>query len=328
MKKIIVTGGAGYIGSHTVVELHKAGFTPIIVDNLCNSSIKNLEGIEKITGRRIKWWDIDCTNEVKMNEVFKEKDIYGIIHFAAFKSVEESVEFPEKYYRNNVESLKVLLNIMKKKNLSNLIFSSSCTVYGNPDNLPVTESSSFKKAESPYGETKQICEKMIGKVKYNSVILRYFNPIGCHSSGLIGDCSLDKPSNLVPIITKVASGKIKNITVFGNDYNTPDGTCIRDYISVVDLAKAHVLALNYCIKNGKQHIFNVGTGIGRSVLEIIRLFENANNKKVNYIIGEKRKGDIEKIYANSTLIQSKLKWKAKEDLKQVMISAWNWENTK
>lgn len=329
MKKIIVTGGAGYIGSHTVVELIEAGYTPIIVDNLCNTSIQNIKGIEKIIDKKIKWHNTDCTNKSAMDKVFAtEGKIEGAIHFAAYKAVEESVQNPQKYYDNNLGSLKVLLQCMSENSIKNIIFSSSCTVYGMPDVLPVDESALFKKAESPYGETKQICEGMLKNDTCNSVALRYFNPIGSHSSALIGDCSADKPSNLVPIITEVAIGKRKKITVFGDDYNTNDGTCIRDYIHVVDLANSHVKAMNFLIKNSGKHAFNVGTGIGVSVLEAIKVFEESNNITINYTIGPRRDGDIEQIYANGSLVKSKLGWEAKETLEQAMISAWNWEKKK
>jgi len=329
MNKILVTGGAGYIGSHTVVELINAGYTPIIIDNLCNTSTQNIEGIEKIIGNKIKWHNTDCTDKVGMDNVFAEEGtIEGAIHFAAYKAVEESVQNPQKYYDNNMGSLKVLLECMRKNKVKNIIFSSSCTVYGMPDVLPVTEDAPFKKAESPYGETKQICEGMLKDDTCNSVALRYFNPIGSHSSSLIGDCSADKPSNLVPIITEVAIGKREKITVFGDDYNTPDGTCIRDYIHVVDLAKSHVLAMDFLINNPGKHAFNVGTGIGVSVLDAVKAFEKTNNLSINYSIGPRRDGDIEQIYANGSLVKAKLGWEAKETLEQAMKSAWDWEKLK
>jgi UDP-glucose 4-epimerase len=328
-KKIIVTGGGGYIGSHTVVELIAAGFTPIIIDNLCNTSVKNIKGVEKITGEEIKWYNSDCTNEIAMDKVFHEEgEIEGVIHFAAYKSVEESVQNPQKYYDNNIGSLEVILENMRENNVKNIIFSSSCTVYGSPDILPVTENAPFKKAESPYGETKQICEQILKEDACQSVSLRYFNPIGSHSTSLIGDCSADKPSNLVPIITEVAIGKRKEITVFGNNYNTPDGTCIRDYIHVVDLAKSHVKAMNFLITKPGKHTFNVGTGIGISVLDAIKAFEQTNKLSINYCIGPRRDGDIEQIYANSNLVKEKLGWEAKETLEEAMKSAWAWERKK
>ena len=325
----MVTGGAGYIGSHTVVELFNSGFNPIIIDNLCNSSIKNIKGISKLIGRDIKWYNVDCCNNNDVGSVFKEEGkIDGVIHFAAFKAVEESVKDPEKYYRNNIGSLEVILEGMKKNNVKNIIFSSSCTVYGNPDILPVTENAPFKKAESPYGETKQICEQILKEDSSQSVSLRYFNPIGSHSTALIGDCSADNPSNLVPIITEVAIGKREKIIVFGDDYNTLDGTCIRDYIHVVDLAKSHVKSMEFLLQNPGKHAFNVGTGIGISVLDVIKSFEQTNKLIINYSIGPKRDGDIEKIYANGNLIKEKLGWEAKESLEESMKSAWKWEKLK
>ena len=329
MRKILVTGGAGYIGSHTVVELTAAGYNPIIVDNLCNTSTQNIEGIMKIIGNKIKWHNTDCTDKVGMDKVFTEEGtIEGAIHFAAYKSVEESVQNPQKYYDNNMGSLEVLLQCMQENEVKNIIFSSSCTVYGMPDVLPVDENAPFKKAESPYGETKQICEDILKDDTCNSVALRYFNPIGSHPSALIGDCSADKTSNLVPIITEVAIGKREKITVFGDDYNTPDGTCIRDYIHVVDLAKSHVLAMDFLINNAGKHAFNVGTGIGVSVLDAVKAFEKTNNLSINYSIGPRRDGDIEQIYANGSLVKSKLGWEAKESLEKAMKSAWEWEKLK
>ena len=304
-KNIIVTGGAGYIGSHTVVDLFKNGFNPIIIDNLCNSSIQNIIGIHKILEQKIKWHRIDCSNLDAMMNVFKnEKNIYGCIHFAAFKSVEESIKNPQKYFQNNVESLKVLLKCMDRFKIKNIIFSSSCTVYGTPDNLPVNESTPFKKSESPYSETKQICEKILESHNCSSISLRYFNPIGGHPSNLIGDCSSDKANNLVPIIVEVSKGIRDILVVNGDSYNTKDGTCIRDYIHVQDLASAHVKALDYLQNNKVSNTaFNVGTGKGLSVLNIIDEFEKVTNLKVNYIIGPKRLGDIEQIYADSTFVK-------------------------
>ena len=329
MNKILVTGGAGYIGSHTLVELSQNGFTPIVVDNLSNTSIENLKGAEKIIDKKIPFYKIDCTNESEFKKVFEtEENIKGVIHFAAFKSVEESVREPEKYFNNNIGSLEVLLKHMKDFGINNIIFSSSCTVYGSPDVLPVNESAPFKKAESPYGESKQLCEKLLDKVDLNSVSLRYFNPIGSHESGLIGDCSSDKASNLVPIITETAIGIREQINVFGDDYNTPDGTCLRDYIHVVDLANAHVKALNYVISNGNKSIFNIGTGKGVSVLEAIRIFEEVNELQINFKIGPRRAGDVEQIYSDNTLSTNELKWKAKMPLEKAMKSAWKWEQQK
>jgi len=329
MKKILITGGAGYIGSHTIVELITAGYSPVIVDNLCNTTTQNIDGIEKIIDKFVKWHNVDCTDKDAMNKVFiEEGKVEGVIHFAAYKAVEESVKNPQKYYDNNIGSLDVVLRCMQENDVKNIIFSSSCTVYGMPDILPVDENAPFKKAESPYGETKQICEAMLKADTCNSVALRYFNPIGSHPSGLIGDCSADRASNLVPIITEVAIGKREKITIFGDDYNTPDGTCIRDYIHVVDLAKSHVLAMDFLIKKLGKHSFNVGTGIGVSVLDAVKAFEKTNKLKINYCLGPRRSGDIEQIYANGNLVKSKLGWEPKESLEQAMKSAWDWQKKK
>ena len=324
--KILVTGGLGYIGSQTVVDLIQEGFQPIIVDNLCNSSKKNLEGINTITDTTVKWYNVDCTDEEEFSVVFeKEENIVGAIHFAAYKSVEESLRIPEKYYQNNIGSLEVLLKLMNQFKVERLIFSSSCTVYGNPDILQVTEEAPFKKAESPYGETKQHCEEILQSSTIKSISLRYFNPIGSHNSGLIGDCSADKPTNLVPIICEVAKGVREKLIVNGDDYNTIDGSCVRDYIHVVDLARSHVAALQYLIKNPKKEVFNIGTGEGLSVLKAIHCFENANNRKINYEIGPRRGGDVEQIYSDNTKVKKVLNWKATISLERAMKDAWNWE---
>tara|TARA_B100001057_G_scaffold495075_1_gene593224 strand:- start:3239 stop:4243 length:1005 start_codon:yes stop_codon:yes gene_type:complete len=329
-KKILVSGGAGYIGSHTVVELFLSGYMPVIIDNLCNTTIRNVNGINKILKTSIPFYNIDCTDYDKMSDFFlKNNDINAFIHFAAYKSVEESIKDPEKYYRNNIGSLEVILKCLSKCNLKNLIFSSSCTVYGMPDILPVDENSPFKKAESPYAETKQICEDLIRKdTLVNSVSLRYFNPIGSHDSGLIGDCSSDNASNLVPIVTEVACGIRDKLIVNGNDYNTHDGTCVRDYIHVQDLAVAHVKALDYLLDNKVKDFFNVGTGKGLSVLDIINEFQEANELKLNYVIGPRRAGDVEKIYSDGEKIKNILGWKAKRNTKEALISAWNWQISK
>ena len=329
MKKILVTGGAGYIGSHTIVELISSGYSPIIVDNLCNTTIQNINGIEKIVNKKVKWYNSDCTNKESIDKIFnKEEKIVGVIHFAAYKSVEESIQNPQKYYDNNIGSLKIILKCMQENKVKNIIFSSSCTVYGMPDILPVSEDSPFKKAESPYAETKQICEKMLKSDVCDSIALRYFNPIGSHNSALIGDCSSDKANNLVPIITEFTIGLREKITINGDDYNTPDGTCIRDYIHVVDLANSHVLAMNFLVKNSGKHAFNVGTGIGLSVLDVVKTFEKTNKIEIKYSIGSRRKGDIEKIYANGNLIKNKLKWEPKKTLEEAMKSAWEWQKNK
>jgi UDP-glucose 4-epimerase len=327
---ILVTGGAGYIGSHTVVELYNSGYRPIIVDDLSNTSLNNISGIEKIIGDKISFYKLDCTNEAKMNELFKkETNIEGVIHFAAFKSVEESVREPKKYYDNNIGSLEVLLKIMKKYKLSNIIFSSSCTVYGSPDILPVNELAAFKKAESPYGETKQLCEKLIDEVDLNSISLRYFNPVGSHETCLIGDCSADKPNNLVPIICEVASGKRNAMQIYGNDYNTIDGTCVRDYIHVVDLARAHVSALDYILKSKTiKTAYNIGVGKGVSVQEVVDFFEQINDIKISYKIGPRREGDVEEIYSDNTKINKELKWFPLMSFQSALKTAWVWEKNK
>ncbi|MDB9712396.1 UDP-glucose 4-epimerase GalE, partial [Flavobacteriaceae bacterium] len=307
-KNILVTGGAGYIGSHTIVELYNSGYSPIIVDNLSNSSLDNIKGAEEIIKNKITFYEFDCTDENQMNKLFKlESNIEAVIHFAAFKAVEESVRQPKKYFDNNAGSLEVLLNTMKKNNVNNIIFSSSCTVYGSPDILPVSELAPFKKAESPYGKTKQLCEKLINESVINSISLRYFNPVGSHETCLIGDCSADKPNNLVPIICEVASGKRDSMQIFGNDYNTIDGTCVRDYIHVVDLAKAHVAALNHILKSKKiKTAFNIGVGKGVSVQEVVDSFEKINDIKISYNIGPRRDGDVEEIYSDNTKINTEL----------------------
>ena len=328
-KKVLVTGGAGYIGSHTVVELYLSGYMPIIVDNLCNTSERNLIGINQILNNDIPFYKVDCTDLNEMENIFEiYKDIYSCIHFAAYKSVGDSLENPEKYYKNNIGSTEVLLKCLEKQKLKNLIFSSSCTVYGMPDKLPVDEDSPFKRAESPYGETKQKCEDLIRENPCNSVSLRYFNPIGSHDSGLIGDCSSDNANNLVPIVAEVAFGTRERLIVNGNDYDTHDGTCIRDYIHVQDLALAHVKALDYLLAKEGKYIFNVGTGNGLSVLDIVNTFEQVNNLKVNYVIGPRREGDIEKIYSNGSLIKNILGWESMRSTNDALISAWKWQNSK
>ena len=325
-KKILVTGGAGYIGSHTVVELYHSGYMPIIVDNLCNTSERNLFGINQILKTDIPFHKIDCTDLDEMSRVFDTyKYIHACIHFAAYKSVGESIENPEKYYKNNIGSTEVLLKCLQKNKFKNLIFSSSCTVYGMPDKLPVDENAPFKKAESPYGETKQKCEILISKNLCNSISLRYFNPIGSHESVLIGDCSSDNASNLVPIVSEVAFGIREKLIINGNDYNTHDGTCIRDYIYVQDLADAHVKALDFLLDNKVKDVFNVGTGNGLSVLDIINSFEESNDLKLNYEIGPRREGDVEKIYSDGNKTKNILGWRPNRTTKEALISAWNWQ---
>uniref|UniRef100_UPI0040489882 UDP-glucose 4-epimerase GalE n=1 Tax=Roseivirga sp. TaxID=1964215 RepID=UPI0040489882 len=332
LKTILVTGGAGYIGSHTVVELHNAGYEPIIVDNLSNSSITVLQGLKNITGKEFPFYQIDCNDKEALRSAFNENKIDGIIHFAAFKAVGESVAKPLNYYENNVGSLMTLIRLMKEENVSQLIFSSSCTVYGQPDQLPVTEKSPKKMAESPYGNTKQICEEIIEDTaisdkNFRAIALRYFNPIGAHPSSEIGELPLGVPNNLVPFITQTAAGWREQLTVFGDDYNTPDGTCIRDYIHVVDLAKAHVKSLDFLNKNKEVSfdIFNLGTGNGNTVFEIVNSFEKVTGVKLNYKIGARRSGDIEKVYADVTKSSKTLGWVTAKTLDESLLDSWNWQ---
>uniref|UniRef100_A0AB33JAY0 UDP-glucose 4-epimerase n=3 Tax=unclassified Prevotella TaxID=2638335 RepID=A0AB33JAY0_9BACT len=332
---ILVTGGTGFIGSHTTVELQQAGYEVVIVDNLSNSKIEVLDGIEKITGIRPQFEHVDLTDYEATEKVFqKYPKIEGIIHFAASKAVGESVEKPLMYYRNNVISLVNLLELMPKYNVKGIIFSSSCTVYGQPsaENLPVSESAPIQKALSPYGNTKQINEEIIQDYIHSgaavkSIILRYFNPIGAHPSALIGELPNGTPNNLIPFVTQTAIGVRKEITIFGNDYSTPDGTCIRDYIYVVDLAKAHVKAMERVLEKETEPLeyFNVGTGKGESTLEIVQGFEKATGVKLNWKFGPRREGDIEKVWGDVRKANEVLGWKADTPLEDVLASAWKWQ---
>ncbi|SEL73153.1 UDP-glucose 4-epimerase GalE [Parapedobacter koreensis] len=333
MAKIVVTGGTGYIGSHTVVELQHAGYTPVIIDNLSNSNAGVLEQIRKITGVKPEFYQFDLCDEAKVRQfVANHPDITGIIHFAAYKAVGESVREPLKYYYNNFFSLINLLNAYQGKPV-NFVFSSSCTVYGQPDALPVTEAAPVKRAESPYGNTKQVSEEVLSETaaafpNYNIVSLRYFNPVGAHESALIGELPLGIPQNLVPFITQSAIGKRGPITVFGNDYNTSDGSAIRDYIHVVDLAKAHVAAIRLLEKgnpNGNYDVFNIGTGKGNSVLEVIKAFEASTGVKLDYQIGPRRAGDVEQVWGDVSKSTDELGWKAELGIEEMMRSAWKWE---
>jgi UDP-glucose 4-epimerase len=331
MNKIIVTGGAGYIGSHTVVELINQGYKPIIVDDFSNSNPTVIDRLTELTGTTIDFYEGDCTNKSFMDAIFSEHTPMGVIHFAAFKAVGESVEKPLAYYHNNIDSLLVVLELMVKYQINHLVFSSSCTVYGQPDALPVTENSPIKTAESPYGYTKQVAERIIeDSVKANkqlsSIALRYFNPIGAHPTGLIGELPLGAPNNLVPFVTQTAVGLRDSLTVFGDDYNTKDGTCVRDYIHVVDLAKAHVSALNYLkTKENWYEAINVGTGTGSTVLEVIKGFEDVSGVKLNYQIGPRRPGDVEQVYASVENAEKLLQWKANLSLKEALKDSWNWQ---
>lgn len=329
---ILVTGGAGYIGSHTVVELLEKGFHPVIADNLSNSRENVIDAIFEITGVKVPFINIDLCNKKETDKIFDQFKIDATIHFAAWKAVGESVEDPLKYYKNNLLSLINLLEIYNERKLDNFVFSSSCSVYGQADKLPVTESSPLKKPESPYGNTKQIGEEIIEDairaIKFNGIALRYFNPAGAHKSALIGEYPLQPPTNLVPVITQTSIGKRKSLTIHGNDYSTPDGTCIRDYIHVVDVAKAHIAAIERLLnkKNKKPfEIYNLGSGNGNSVLEAINTFEKISGNKLNYIVGPRRAGDVEKVWADTTLANKELAWKCELNLEDIMRSAWLWE---
>ena len=331
--KILVTGGTGYIGSHTVVELQVKGYEVIIVDNLSNSTIEVLDNIAKVSGKKPLFEKFDLTDPEKTAAFFKlHSDISAVIHFAAFKAVGESVEFPLMYYRNNVQSLVNILQGMIDNSIRDIVFSSSCTVYGQPDVLPAREDSPIQKAASPYGNTKQICEEIITDTcvtaEIRGILLRYFNPIGAHETAFIGELPLGVPNCLMPYITQTAIGKRPFLRVWGDDYDTPDGTAIRDYLHVVDLAKAHVIAVermtgNQCKKN--VEVFNLGTGNGFSVMEVIKSFERTSGVKLNYEIMGRRAGDIVKVWADTDYANMELGWKAEKTLDEMTLSAWNWE---
>ncbi|MFL5763467.1 MAG: UDP-glucose 4-epimerase GalE [Bacteroidia bacterium] len=332
---IVVTGGAGYIGSHTIIQLlQTTGFRVVSIDNYSNSSPDTFRRIEMITGKKVINHDIDLCDAEKTDAFFRNSPpVRGIIHFAAFKAVGESVQDPKKYYHNNINSLLNILDCTVKYKVPNFIFSSSCSVYGNIDQLPVKEDTPLGKAESPYAYTKQAGEEILkdyakANPALNTIALRYFNPVGAHLSGLIGESSINKPSNLVPVITQTAIGKIPQMTVFGKDYPTRDGTCIRDYIHVTDIADAHVKAIDFLEQKKSSSnfsIFNLGTGKGVTVLEAIRSFEKVSGKKLNYTIGEKRKGDVAAIYSDNTFTEKNLGWKPSLSLDDMMSSAWKWE---
>jgi UDP-glucose 4-epimerase len=335
MKKILVTGGTGYIGSHTVVALQQSGYEVLIIDNLSNSEEMVVERIAKITGISPAFARLDLCDLPGLKKLFSENPgIEGVIHFAAYKAVGESTEFPLKYYNNNLLGLINLLEVMQSHACNKLVFSSSCTVYGQPDELPVSENAPLKKAFSPYGNTKKICEDIINDHSAASdlkaISLRYFNPIGAHPSALIGELPRGVPNNLVPYLTQTAIGKRPTMMVYGGDYNTPDGTGIRDYIHVVDLAEAHVVAIQRLEKevaNEKTEVFNLGTGTGYSVLEILKTFEKVNGIKVNYALTDRRPGDIEKVWANPEKANKVLGWKARLGLDEMLHSAWQWQKT-
>ena len=331
---VLVTGGIGYIGSHTCVELIENGYEVVLADNLSNSDISVLEGIEKITGIKPAFENVDLAGAKETEKLFdKYPGINAVIHFAAYKAVDESVKFPLKYYSNNLNSLINILNEMIRKGIQNIVFSSSCTVYGEPDSIPVSEKAPIKKANSPYGNTKQICEEILYDInlvnpQMKLIALRYFNPIGAHPSALIGELPRGVPANLVPYITQTAIGLRDELKVYGNDYDTPDGSAIRDYINIQDLAKAHVVSINRLLENKNKksfEVFNLGTGRGVSVLEVIKAFEKVTGVKVKFKIVGRRDGDIEKVYANTDFANDELGWKAVKGLDETLLSAWKWE---
>ncbi|MCL2436245.1 MAG: UDP-glucose 4-epimerase GalE [Lentimicrobiaceae bacterium] len=333
--KVLITGGTGYIGSHTIIEMIETGkFTPVCIDSCERSTPETIDRIEKITGIRVPFYQQNICDKDGFFQIFEEhKDIIGIIHFAAYKSVPESVEKPLEYYRNNLQSLENVLEVCLKYNIPNLIFSSSCSIYGEVANLPVNEDTPMGAPFCPYAHTKQIGEEMIRffahvHPQFNAVILRYFNPVGAHSSGLNGELSPDKPNNLMPIITQVGIGKMKQMAVFGTDYNTRDGSCIRDYVHVSDIADAHIKALEFILEKRNAtncEVFNLGSGSGVSVLEMIHAFEEITGIKLNYILGERRAGDIPAIYSDSVRAEQLLHWHCKYGLKDMVESAWKWE---
>lgn len=333
MKKVVVTGGLGFIGSHTVVELHNAGYEAIIIDNLSNSSINVLDGIERIIGKKPIFENLDLRDKASVQNFFsKYNDVVGIIHFAASKAVGESVENPLLYYENNINALVYVLQELTKMPSANFIFSSSCTVYGQAEKMPITENASVQPAASPYGNTKQIGEEIINDVakvsSVKAILLRYFNPVGAHPTAEIGELPIGVPQNLVPFITQTGIGLREQLSVYGDDYPTPDGTAIRDYIHVVDLAKAHVVAMHRLIENKnleKVETFNLGTGTGSSVLEVINAFEKVSGKKLPYKIVGRREGDITSAYANTDKANQVLGWKAELTLEESLASAWKWE---
>ena len=330
MKNILVTGGMGYIGSHTVVQLIEEGYEPIIVDNLCNSKPEVLNRIEKITGKKPLFYEFDVRDETKLDKVFSEHEIFAVIHFAGLKSVGESVQKPQLYFDNNIGSTEVLLRVMEKHGCKNIVFSSSATVYGNPERVPIFEEDKLGPTTNPYGETKLQIEYLLKKVAkndkdWNIVLLRYFNPIGAHKSGLIGEDPQGIPNNLMPYITQVAVGKLEYLRVFGDDYDTPDGTGVRDYIHVDDLAHGHILAIKKIEEKPGLLIYNLGTGKGTSVLELVHAFEEANNIKIKYQIVERRPGDIAECYANADKAYREMGFKCTRSIVDACRDSWNWQ---
>jgi UDP-glucose 4-epimerase len=331
-KKILVTGGAGYIGGHTAVELIQAGYETVIIDNFSKSDDTVLKGMEKILGRKPDFHQGDCLDKGFLRKIFKNEGPFScVLHFAAYKSVGESVQQPLMYYENNIGSLIALMEVMKEYGVKDMIFSSSCTVYGQPEHIPVNEEAPFKRAESPYGATKQMCERILEdayKNGYRIISLRYFNPIGAHPSALIGELPVGVPNNLVPYITQTAAGQRDKLTVFGNDYDTPDGSCIRDFIHVVDVAVAHLKAMEYLDRlkdEASLEVFNLGTGRGVSVLELVNTFQRVTGVKLPYVIGKRRPGDVEKVYADPGKLNTAFNWKTKYSIDEGLLHAWQWE---
>jgi UDP-glucose 4-epimerase len=330
MSTVLVTGGAGYIGSHTCVELLEAGYDVVVIDNLCNSSKESLKRVEQITGKTLKFYEGDIADVAVMNKIFEENDIYGVIHFAGLKAVGESVQKPLEYYKNNVSGTLEMCDVMRQHGVKNIIFSSSATVYGDPEVVPITESCPKGQCTNPYGWTKSMLEQILMDIQkadpeWNVILLRYFNPIGAHKSGLIGEDPNGIPNNLMPYIAKVATGQLERVNVFGNDYPTPDGTGVRDYIHVVDLSIGHVNALKKIEENPGVKIYNLGTGKGYSVLEVIENFGKACGHDIPYVIADRRPGDIAECYADPALAKEELGWVAKNGIKEMCEDTWNWQ---
>ncbi len=330
MGKILVTGGAGYIGSHTVVELLDNGYDVVVVDNLSNSSKESLNRVEQITGKTVKFYENDIADMDAMGKIFEENDIDAVIHFAGLKAVGESVEKPLEYYKNNISGTLNMCEVMRKHNVKNIIFSSSATVYGDPETVPITEECPKGTCTNPYGWTKSMLEQIlmdfnVADPEWNVILLRYFNPIGAHKSGMIGEDPNGIPNNLMPYITKVATKQLEKLNVFGDDYPTPDGTGVRDYIHVVDLAKGHVKALEKIVENPGVKIYNLGTGKGYSVLEVVKNFEEASGVEIPYVIAPRRAGDIAECYADASLAKEELGWEAEFGIKEMCADSWNWQ---
>lgn len=330
MRNILVTGGAGYIGSHTCVELLEAGYGVVVVDNLCNSSEESLRRVEKITGKQVKFYEADIADKTKMRKIFEENDIFGVIHFAGLKAVGESVQKPLEYYQNNISGTLNMCEVMREQGVKNIIFSSSATVYGDPETVPITEACPKGQCTNPYGWTKSMLEQMLTDIQkadneWNVILLRYFNPIGAHKSGLMGEDPNGIPNNLMPYVMKVAIGELPQVNVFGDDYPTPDGTGVRDYIHVVDLAVGHVKAVQKIEENPGVKIYNLGTGNGYSVLDIIKNVSKAVGKEIPYVIAERRAGDIAECYADAALAKEELGWEAENGIKEMCEDSWNWQ---